>query len=91
MLGLACAVEDGAESAHKGISVFSFQVRLGGVCRFMAQGCFWDGTAPQFCLKSANSHMEGHPEPVILVSVVTFEAVQLRGVSKVAVFAAPSC
>ena len=26
MLGLACAVEDGAESAHKGISVFSFQV-----------------------------------------------------------------
>ena len=35
-----------------------------------------------FCLKSANSHRDGPPEPGILVSVVTFEAMQLRGVSK---------
>ena len=37
-----------------------------------------------FCLKNANSHRDGPPEPGILVSVVTFEAMQLRGVSKVA-------
>ena len=36
------------------------------------------------CLKSANSHRNGPPEPGILVSVVTCEAMQLRGVSKVA-------
>ena len=35
------------------------------------------------CLKSANSHRDGPPEPGILVSVVTFEAMQLRGMSKV--------
>ena len=34
-------------------------------------------------LKSANSHRDGPPEPGILVSVVTFEAMQLRGMSKV--------
>ena len=38
----------------------------------------------QECHKSVNSHMEGPSEPAILVSVVTFEAVQLRGVSKLA-------
>ena len=36
------------------------------------------------CLKSANSHRDGPPEPAIFVSVVAFEAMQLRGVSKVA-------
>ena len=36
-----------------------------------------------FCLKSANSHRDGPPEPEIFVSVVTFEAMQLRGVCKV--------
>ena len=37
-----------------------------------------------FCLKSANSDRDKPPEPAILVSVVAFEAMQLRGVSKVA-------
>ena len=37
-----------------------------------------------FCLKGANSHRDGPPEPGILMRVVTFEAMQLRGVSKVA-------
>ena len=37
-----------------------------------------------FCLNSANSHRDWPPEPGILVSVVTFEAMQLPGVSKVA-------
>ena len=35
-------------------------------------------------LKSANRHRDGPPEPGIPVSVVTFEARRLRGVSKVA-------
>ena len=38
----------------------------------------------RFCLKSGNSRRDGPPEPGILMSVVTFEAMQLRGVSKVA-------
>ena len=37
-----------------------------------------------FVSKNANSHRDGPPEPGILVSVATFEATQLRGVSKVA-------
>ena len=37
-----------------------------------------------FYLKSANRHRDGPPEPGIPVSVVTFEAMRLRGVSKVA-------
>ena len=34
--------------------------------------------------QSANGHRDGPPEPGILVSVVTVEAMQLRGVSKMA-------
>ena len=37
-----------------------------------------------FYLKSANSHRDWPPEPAIFVSEVPFEAMQLRGVSKVA-------
>ena len=36
------------------------------------------------CLKSANGHRDGPLEPATLVSVVDFEAMQLRGVSKLA-------